>query len=255
MKIKVIYTTLFLSCIFLASCQELQQKKFTAEVTVVDLDGKPVESATILGGNEKLTAVDPIPQAEYETVKAITTKKGEASITLKRYSEWPSGVLIQKDGYYTTRQAIQWPQVVTAAESTHATCLSILKEIKSPIPMYAYSNSGGARRTAKLNQFNVRYSYDLMLADALPPLGNGKNADFHFTLVGTYEDNKQFDMQLNIEFPNQGDGIVVFESSERTGFEEATRGSALQSDYEAPESGYMNQIIKNYKRSLYFSLG
>ncbi len=233
------------SSVFFASCQELKRKAYTLDATVVDQDGKPVVDAIIVGSSDKIVSRNPIPQAEYEREQAKTDIQGNAHITLMRYSEWPSGVLVEKDGYYNTKKTVTWPQMTDGKNCSHAISSIQIKKIKNPVGMYACSNSGSAEKIAKIKQFNTKCGFDLQYAEALPPLGRGKYADFYFTLEGNYESNSEYNMTLKIEFPNKLDGIVEFDTAGRINSRETNiQGSFMQSNYEAPESGYKQTVVK-----------
>jgi hypothetical protein len=242
---KLLFTILSISCTICASCQEIKSKTYELEATVVDQDGSPVENATVKGSSERLILRDTIPQGEYVPTHVKTDSEGKAKLSLLRYSEWPSGVLVEKNGYYTTRQKIEWPPFKNGDNRTQSSSIIQLKKIMNPTRMYAHSNSGSAEKIVKIKQFNVKYGFDLQYAEALPPLGNGKHADFYFILEGDYKSKYDYNMTLKIMFTNKSDGVVAFDTASRLNPRENNiQGSSLQSDYTAPESNYKQSIIK-----------
>ena len=117
--------------------------------------------------------------------------------------------------------------------------------------MYAYSNMGEMDKIANIANFGKEYGFDLMLSEPLPPLGNGKQADFLFMLQGKYDEKSVYEMSLRIRFPNPHDGIVEFMTLERDGMREPNMyGSELLSDYQAPEGGYISEVLRTTKKSI-----
>ncbi|MCX6868461.1 MAG: hypothetical protein NTV46_20095, partial [Verrucomicrobia bacterium] len=157
--------------------------------------------------------------------------------------------VITKDGYYETRcREGDWVQVIPNKDiSWKAVIKAVLKPVKNPIPMYAYSSLGGMSGYVRLPEINTDYGYDLMLAQALPPLGGGKIADFHFRIEGKYKDMNSNDLKLTIRFSNINDGVVEFITPQRRGMQEPhLNGSSLISNHLAPELGYVTEVTRIY---------
>jgi hypothetical protein len=104
-------------------------------------------------------------------------------------------------------------------------------------------------KTITLPEFDREYGFDLMMAEALPPLGKGKVADFKFTISGYHHGESHYDMSLKVRFNNPEDGVIEFLTSQRlASYEPINTGSLLISDYEAPEAGYVRNIERHLKR-------
>jgi hypothetical protein len=124
---------------------------------------------------------------------------------------------------------------------------TVLKPVKNPISMHASLPQCRIRIPA----LDMNYGYDLMLASPLPPLGIGKSADFYFKVVGDYTDRSAHDLKMIISFPNEHDGFVEFDTPQRESMAESHMdGSAYVSSYLAPESGYVNQMVRVSRKSL-----
>lgn len=61
-----------------------------------------------------------------------------------------------------------------------------------------------------------------------------------FQISGTLKSSREHDLRLEISFPNEGDGLVIFEGAYEV-------GSALRSDHLAPESGYKPSLVLRRK--------
>jgi hypothetical protein len=228
------------SSVVCASCQELKSKTYSLEATVIDQDGAPVEEATIGGSSEKLIVRDTIPQGEYVPIQVKTDSEGKAKLSLLRYSEWPSGVLVEKNGYYTTRQKIEWLPFKNGDNSTQASSIIQFKKIMNPIAMHAKDFRNQDIIIPNLNKI---YEYDLMLQDFLPPLGKGKIADIFIKTSGKSDGQGNANIVLTIESKDQEGGFASFITSSRE------YGSYLWSDFKSPENGYKSRITLLYDSS------
>lgn len=101
----------------------------------------------------------------------------------------------------------------------------VLKKIKNPTQMYV---KGVEVLLPKPDQ---SFGYDLEKGDLVAPYGAGAVSDLVFKVTGYYNDWKDYDGILTLQFSNAKDGVQPFEKI-------LTAGSMLHSDYFAPESGY-----------------
>jgi hypothetical protein len=222
-----------------AACQEIQSKKYTIEIQVEDDKNMPVKDAIVSGSNEKLVENSPITQAIYQRAEVKTDDSGSANLILTRYSEVPSGLLINKLGYYTTTLKLTWLPNLDGTNSNHAKNTVILKPIKNPIPMLARNDL-----RIRTPEFNIPYGFDLEMGEPFPPFGNGKMLDLIFTLTGSRSvaadpQKELIDFSLEVRCPNPDDGLVEFLVEDTTEF---SKGSQLPSAHEAPANGYFQSI-------------
>jgi hypothetical protein len=104
-----------------------------------------------------------------------------------------------------------------------------LKKKINPIRMYADS-----RFQIKVSEFDRELGFDFMENDWIKPYGSGRNADIYFEITGSSQDYDNYDFTMNVRFPNEGDGLVSFESDRE-------HGSLFKSPYEAPLEGYIGK--------------
>jgi hypothetical protein len=228
------------SSVICASCQELKSKTYTLEATVIDQDSAPVEEATIGGSSEKIVIRNTITMTDYEPIHVKTDFEGKAKLALLRYTETPTGVLVEKDGYYTTRQAVVWPYFKKNEKSTLAATKIMLKKIMNPVAMHAKEFT---REDIIIPSLNKKYEYDLMVQDFLPPAGKGKVADVYITAIGESDGEGKANIELSIEAKEDESGFVKFINESRE------YGSQLWSDYIAPNEGYTPSITLYYNSS------
>ena len=223
--------------IIMGSCQEIKRNQYAIMMEIKDENNNPVENALVVGGSESIDKSKPYPIAEYEKITAMTDARGVSKLLLHRYSGPPSGILIQKEGYYNAKKNITWTKDMLEKNPPIAELSATLKKIKNPIPMLYHKQIGIAIRS-----LNVTYEYDIELGEALPPFGNGKISDIQFQV------NEKIDAEKNaktyvatIKFTNEDSGFFQFESPYR----KEEHGAYFMSDYLAPESGYVKEIIRS----------
>jgi hypothetical protein len=243
-------------CVFIstmASCEDDGKIECELKVTVEQDDGTPVEGAEIAVRYPvgiKVNSGGGFPTDRHETSKTASNSKGEAALNYQTVSS-PEGLLWikKKDFYPSIYQEHSWKKSGGRVNNYLAEIKAILNPIKNPIPMHAYSNIGGMEKIVKIPEIGENYGFDLMLAEALPPLGNGKTADFTFVIEGVYRGAGSNDMSLKITFPSIHDGVIEFKTPQRVGMREPQiSGSQLLSEHLAPEAGYVPEIIRTTKR-------
>lgn len=207
----------------------------------------PVQDAEVRTSKDVLIPGSPIPQSRSVQVNAFTDKSGIAKISLISV-QMPGGVSVGKQGFYGSTAMADWEQPEGFDGPWKASIKTLLRPLRNPIPMYAKSNMGELSGYVRIPELNKSYGYDLMLGQALPPFGNGKVADFHFRVEGSYTDRKSNDLRLVVRFQNPNDGIVEFYTPQRRGTREPQMyGSQFISDYLAPETGYITEISRFYR--------
>ena len=133
---------------------------------------------------------------------------------------------------------MDFPSLLQKGEALQADRRVVLKKIKNPVPLYARK-----LQHIKIPGLNAPFGFDLEVGDWVAPHGEGKATDMIFQISGTHESYREYDLTLEVSFPNEGDGLVLFEGAYEM-------GSALRSDHLAPESGYKPTLVLK-KKALY----
>jgi hypothetical protein len=238
---KNVFLFVYLSLIVLASgCafgQSLPAYKWTATIKVVNEDGNPISAADV---SVQYTILPPPPpgQPTYGEIKGLTDNNGVFTAS-HTDSSWTFGVTVDKAGYYNTHighdlyQPGQLDDKAVAA-SRNSTITLVLKKIGHPIAMYA------KKEETKMPKENEPIGFDLMVGDWVGPYGTGKTADIFFTVHRNIISPQKFDADLEITFPNAGDGIVVVPPASDTGV------SRLVMPHSAEEAGYQPTLKWSY---------
>lgn len=191
-------------------------------VRVVDHDELPIEGATVGVGFRSLGAAD-MSDSGFTNGNGIYVARGQ--------SNYEFVARVSKDGYYPShvgrrsveRQIDSGDWEVTNQENTVT-----LREILSPIPMYA------KRATIIVPEKGQAFGFDLEIGDWVAPQGEGKVADILISADGYFNSSSDTKSILRISFPNREDGFIsnpaVAEESE------------FQSPYQAPLFGYRPTI-------------
>lgn len=134
------------------------------------------------------------------------------------------------EGYYPT-----WGGFVSRSADTFGNWLpddSVitmkLQRVEHPIPMFVKQVWRMAGKTPHIGSWDGKYGeakYDLMKGDFLPPEGKGEYADLTFKLrvVNTWggmlsvsaREVEMYEMELEIEFPNDGDGLRLVSKEDK----------------------------------------
>jgi len=232
MKHSIAFVIAYLS-IHSISCQEMKSKEFSIHVNIYDLQGNAVHNGKVSGGEEKMRSLEPIPQSELVPVSAYSNEKGYANLKLNRFTQWPSGFLVEKEGYYATKQNLDWSGVRDSAIGKEIHLKALIKKIINPIAMRV---SSFISRDVCIPKCHVSYSYDLELHDFLPPVGNGKIPDISVFLQESSHTEHDGTMEVTIKAQDEGGGFCFFAVDDRES------GSVLWSDYEAPVNGYVSEF-------------
>jgi hypothetical protein len=230
---KLLLQVILVAC---ASCAGAQTNssfahRWKATVTVLDVGGQPVPGATVVvsyyvqpppgrpGAGEQIEGVT-------DTNGVFTASHSDTTIGL--------GFLATKPGYYPTSKGyefglpfdynpIKWSPSITL----------VLKTIGNPIPMYV------KREETKVQKENEPVGFDLMAADWVAPYGKGVTSDFLFAVHRRIINQREYDGEVKLSFPNKGDGIVITPPEPDT-------GSELRTARTATESGYLPERVWHY---------
>lgn len=202
------------------------------EFSVVDENGLAIKGAKIHVGFRDMS------KNKSATQIGFTNDKGE--VTLVGTPEYAPRAMVSKEGFYETRinfiETFLSPPAVKETRYLESQIVDVvLKTIWNPIPLCAKKYESG------LPSVNERYGYDMEKGDWVGPYGSGSTVDFYLEVVTDDPSFNEDDWDTNITFPNDGDGIVSFES-------EGNLRSALRSDYLAPVDGYLKEWVYSRRR-------
>lgn len=169
----------------------------------------------------------------YDEARGTTDSNGVSRLALAVYVDMRSQ--ISKDGFYPTEMHFDFAgssKIINGKwQPWGATNTVVLKRIRNPIPMYA------KRVNAPVPVLDAPVGYDLEKGAWVAPHGKGVVSDLVVTVSGQYVDNVNRDIQMSLEFPSRGAGIITNTVPIHN---EAPMGSTLVSDHEAPSEGYQS---------------
>lgn len=252
MKIDLIKIPVFvlfpLVAVQFGSCRQIKESTYHLKVEVRDEAGSSVDLADVM------TSRDVLADREHLLTRAVRetgrTNDGLAEFWLASVNP-PTGIVVSKNNYYDVTERVVWSKGLASGKADFVSESSVvLKPVRKPIPMHANSMMGEGQRYVRIPELNKEYAYDLMLCEPLPPLGQGKTADFHFRLEGSFDSTESNNLVLKIRFPNSGEGLVEFLTPNRSGMHDPSiMGSQLQSGYEAPQDGYGGTLERTFSIS------
>jgi hypothetical protein len=230
-KILTIFSVILMTTIC-GFCQVLKPKKCSITATVKDDLGKLIPDAQLIGSNEVISSLAPIPQTEYQSASVLTDIRGEGTLVLKRYNNFPQGIVTDKDGHYRTVTNIDWSKSTPTNQIGFANV--ILKRKVNPIPMHVATYGGS--RAIKITVLNKDLGFDAQIDDFVPPYGKGEFAD----LVIHASASSPTELSVSIRSGSGDNGIKFFSNTYR----EHRRD--LASDYMAPQDGYEKEFVVKY---------
>ena len=134
------------------------------------------------------------------------------------------GIYAKKNGYYSFHES---HLLGREHEFLNSTIKIILREIGKPIPMYA------KQAHMIFQQVGTPMGFDLGAGDWVTPYGKGFHTDIIFTLLHRQIINqREYDCELKLTFPNHGDGIAVAPAIPVAGSEFKTSRTASETGYE-----------------------
>lgn len=208
----------------------------TAQATfkIVDIEGLSVTNALVSVG---FFHRDPEQSRRFE---GYTDTNGCA--TLEGPSSGQLAYWISKDGYYESSGGYKkWMEVWRPPSSNikngrwqpwNPTFEVLLKQIKTPIPMYT------KHAETEIPFLDKPIGFDLMKGDWVNPYGGGVRDDFVITFSRGKRSTNDFDLYITVGFSNEGDGIQEVHI-------ENPLSSELRMPYEAPLSGYKTNRVSH----------
>jgi hypothetical protein len=194
------------------------------DVAVVDIENNPVSNALV-------TVL--FTDWDRNEIKEVATSGKSGVVTLTKRTAPRLFFRITHEGYYSDAAEhmlngdIINDKVVYTTNHIHK--LFRLKKVKNPVPMYVKSVN------LKLPKKSGSIGFDFMAGDWVAPHGTGKVSDARITLSGYRRSYKDLGSKLQIEFPNEGDGLILIDIPRK---DHAERYE-FRLDYEAPPSGYV----------------
>ncbi len=197
---------------------------------VLDDEGWPVDSATVRAA----FYFDPKKQG---IIISETDTNGLCFV--EGITHMDVSYQIQKDGYYETDGRyvfgmVEPPVIDNCWQPWNLTNMVILKRIKNPVAMYAKS----VRTTIPVESKGV--GFDLEKGDWVAPYGTGVNVDLLFLLNRNRVYENDFECSLQVDFPNEGDGLQEI-------IAEPVSENSLRLSYVAPQAGY----VAEWKREIF----
>lgn len=219
----------------------------TAKLTVNVLDGTsaPVEAANVsvyftLGVNQP------------NTKDGMTDEEGMFEVTGSTI-KYVGSCYVTKDGYYPSvcnysernLKSISGIMGFRRWEPWNPTITVVLKKIKEPIALYmrdlgsvAAYNGVKDDPSSFLTEVNRFIGFDLIESDWVVPYGSGTRSDIEFKLEKDIRSIVDFDYQLTMRFPNDGDGIQSYLAAK-------DNTSVFKVPYHAPLENYRSALIRN----------
>lgn len=197
------------------------------QVKVIDeVSGAPIQNAKVrfyfqMGNGWKAWT----ESAKDNVVDAVTDTNGwcmASAIT----NEGKSGAAVVKapDGYYNAScGSVRYERhsLFDVWQPDDIVLTARLQRVEHPIPMFVKQVDRSAGVNLSLGEWdgkNGELKYDLMKGDFLPPEGKGECADMTFrmrivntwggTLAVSARESEMYEMALEIEFANAGDGMI-----------------------------------------------
>jgi hypothetical protein len=230
-------TKYIIAAFFIFFCHACGELLPEAELGVLVLDEEkfPISNAKLVTWFPEIYGAG--SSAKGKTPSDLTNAEGRASV--KETTAGSVSFSVRKEGYYYTGGGkIDFIGMHAKGKALKAERTLIMKKIKNPIPLYARQ-----LRHVKIPSLNAPFGFDLEIGDWVTPHGEGKTTDMIFQIRGTHESYREYDLTLEVSFPNEGDGLVMFEGAYEV-------GSALRSDHLAPKTGYQPTLVLK-KKALY----
>ncbi len=221
----------------------------TAKLTVkvIDETGTPVEDAKVGIGFSLPKGQGQGAGSDIKGVRGITD--GEGLFTAKGESEPYVGFGVKKEGYY--RGSGKFNNFTGTSgimgfrkyKPWNPTIEVVLKRKVNPIAMYAFKNKSlGRGKKPEMPYLSRFVGFDLMANDWIVPHGLGTHRDFLFKVdVKRAVSNRDYDVTLTLQFPNEGDGLIEYTPDLSKG------KSTLRLPHHAPTTGYQPELVQRYE--------
>jgi len=197
-------------------------------VKVLDEQGAPIRGALVT-----LTFMDPvtrngIPMKGRTNAEGIFSGEGQTDGVI--------GGMVNKEGFYRGGFPFKGFSALKNGrwEPWNATYTTILRPITKPVAFYA------KRVQVEIPVLDQACGYDLGKGDWVAPHGKGAKADFAFTAHRDFKSRNDFDIRVEMAFPNRGDGLF------KAKLPPIGQYSSFKWDRAAPQDGYaQNTELRN----------
>lgn len=186
------------------------------EIQVVDEVGVPIPSIEV-----KISYMTLLDSEKAVRESKLSDEEGRVRFRGNGYKR--VSVYVEQSGYYGYRDYLRIEDLPESPEIR-----VVLKKVRNPIVMLA------TKRFRHVVPAGTRVGFDFFRNDLVEPHGKGEHADVFFSISGEFEDRKNHDSLLSIEFANEGDGLVSFGM-------DYSQGSILESGHVAPPEGYQRE--------------
>jgi hypothetical protein len=194
------------------------------DVAVVDMDNVPISNALV-----RVAFTD----WDRNEIKEEAASGESGIVTFTKRTAPRLFVRVTHESYYSDAAEHMLDGDIINNEvvypTNHVQKLFRLRLIKNPVPMYVKSVD------LKLPEKGDSIGFDFMAGDWVTPHGKGKVGDIKFTTSGYLHRYDDYSTRLQIEFPNEGDGLMLIDIPRK---DHAERYE-FRLDYEAPPSGYV----------------
>lgn len=208
--------SLFLTAIVINHACAQTEHEWHATLRVID-----ETNALIVGAN---AGIGYYTNSVGTSADGLTDTNGVFSTSHRSYGGI-LGFTAEKAEYYTTRLSYKVPFTYDAAR-WNPTQTIVLRKIGKPIPMYA------KKQELRFPKLDEAVGFDLMAGDWATPYGKGFHTDMLLKAHRKIVNDREFNADLTVTFPNKGDGIVVAPSLPDTGSEFKTSRTAAQTGYQ-----------------------
>lgn len=175
-------------------------------VSIVDVDGAPVQGASVKAVFDTGIRGDPDKAGNVVTVQ--TDADGNA--TLAGRTAYPVDVIVSKEGYYRSKMEVAFTEYDEATDKTiehdERSVTIKIKAILAPVPLRALRFEG------HLPAANKDIGFDFEAGDFVAPFGSGKISDLIFRYDGWVKSTREFSGQLTASFVGDMDG--AYDASE-----------------------------------------
>lgn len=219
--IGLILTGIAINC----ACAQTEslEHDWKATLKIVDDDGNPIAGAETI--------------VYYMLTNSIAGQTDTNGIFIAAHHDqsWDLAFQVGKVGYYPSRVEHHLG-FYYKFDKWNPTPKIILRKIGKPIPMYA------KEQEMKFPKLDEPIGFDLMAGDWVTPYGKGFHTDMLFKAHRNIINDREFNAELTVTFPNKGDGIVVAPS-------ESAVGSEFKTARTAAENGYGPELVLDFSNS------